>query len=438
MASHFRSSTPKTYFWRRLAFRFSLIGSAVVLSASACQTSKKSAQPTPAPVVKADGPPVLPRLPETMPGVMQITQIGENSQARFSPDGRRLIFISRLRTAHKQAQVYELMLPSLTERRLTFHDGDDLEPSITPDGQSFYYASGTDELKEEAVATERLMRNYYPEGLRKPHGVGGKTESGSDGTELLTEIYLQNFDGRSIERLTNDSGYDGDLDIEPTKGKQSVFTSNRDGAPAVYIADQMARGARRLSEKDQSERGARFSRDGKTLLWTRLLDGGRQSKLMTADGNFRSPRVILDGAIGNGFVVIHPTWHPNGTDIIFSSNRDGQVFRLYSIDREGRCLKRISTLEFDQLQPAVTPDGQRIVFTGRHGETTQLFAMDYRPNAACLPTVTAATPTAPPVGTATPEATSSPVPSPTPPTSPTPSAPDPSLPRKPDSLPPVQ
>ena len=314
----------------------------------------------------------------------------------------------------------------MTERRLTFHDGDDLEPVMTPDGESFFYASGTDELKEESVATEKLMRNYYPEGLRT-------TQKGREakGADLLTEIYLQSFNGREIDRLTEINGYDGDVDVEPKTSKHTVFTSTRDGHPTLYLADGKLRNARKISDSKFTDRGGRFSPDGKTLAWSRTLEDSPKltTQILIADGNFKQPRELL-GGVG---AMIQPTWHPNGRDIIFSANRDGKYFNLYSIDRDGKCLKRLTVTTSDQLQPTVSPDGQRVLFTGRRGEANQLFIIDYRPGETCLPLTTVSgqateqaqpssspqsnrqttpTPAATPI--TTPPAAASPAPSPTP------------------------
>jgi Tol biopolymer transport system component len=428
--------------------KYFVIGATVFLTASACQTQHKASEattepvpPTPAPAPGSPRALVLPKLPTPYPGILQLTQVGDNSQARFSLDGTRLIYISRLRPSHKHAQVYELTFPQqagnpMTERRLTFHDGDDLEPVLTPDGQSFYYASGTDELKEEAVATEKLMRNYYPEGLRNQRK--GQQAAGS---ELLTEIYLQTANGRDIERLTTMSGYDGDVDLDPKTGKHTVYTSTRDGRSTLFLADAKLNNVRKLTDGKYDDRGARFSPDGKSLVWSRTLqDSPLTTQILIADGNFKQPRELVGGA----GAMIQPTWHPNGRDIIFSANRDGKNFNLYVIDREGKCLKRLTVTPSDQMQPTVSPDGQRVLFTGRSTESSQLFVIDYRPGDICLPipqsSVSTAAPAAPtpastpianptvpapasptPVATATPTPLPTPVPTPPPATDSSPS-----------------
>ncbi len=66
-----------------------------------------------------------------------LTGSGDNSDGRFSPDGTRVVFVSRFRPHHKQAQVYELHLGRMTEKRITYHDGDDAGPVYSADGLKF-------------------------------------------------------------------------------------------------------------------------------------------------------------------------------------------------------------------------------------------------------------------------------------------------------------
>ncbi|MEK7358362.1 MAG: hypothetical protein AAB250_18090, partial [Bdellovibrionota bacterium] len=105
-----------------------------------CSSSKKLAVPpgmtqasTPggANAVVPTAPPLQMKEGDRSALARPVTSLGENTSPRFSADGARLLFLSRSRTTHRQAQVYELDLVRMTERRLTFHDGDDADPAWT-------------------------------------------------------------------------------------------------------------------------------------------------------------------------------------------------------------------------------------------------------------------------------------------------------------------
>ncbi len=363
------------------------------------------------------GPPIQVRSGENSSSLSAkpLTSSGENTDARFSPDGTRILFISRARPSHKQAQVYELYLGRMTEKRITFHDGDDGAPVYHPDGQHLLFSSATDEIKEEPYVIDRLMKNYYPEGLAKR----GKDKPGdiNEGSEL----YLQSLHGRVIDRLTRTAGFDSDPDVD-AKTKRVVFSSART-KDSMHIWLLNGKNQVRLTEGQVIDRSPRFAPDAKAIVLSRTkakaeravaADDSADMDLILLEGNdFRKTRALTSGPGSD----LYPAWNPNGEEIIFSSNRGGGgVFNLYSIDRAGQCVRRLTTSDFDQLQPGFSPDGKQIVFTGKREGQHHIYVMDYPKPSDCQgPGV------APPKG-AVPAASTSPGPAPSPQT--TPAAPE--------------
>ncbi|MBK7843805.1 MAG: PD40 domain-containing protein [Bdellovibrionales bacterium] len=87
----------------------------------------------------------------------QLTTEGENWNGSFSPDGRKIIFLSEKRIGHSQSQVYELNLSLSRQRRVTFHDGDDASPHFDSSGRYILYSSTTDEIKEDPVFIQKSL-----------------------------------------------------------------------------------------------------------------------------------------------------------------------------------------------------------------------------------------------------------------------------------------
>ena len=78
----------------------------------------------------------------------------------------------------------------------------------------------------------------------------------------------------------------------------------------------------------------------------------------------------------------HPTWSPDGTKIVFSSDRDapaeGGDFDLYVMDADGGDVRRLTdSPEFDYW-PDWSPDGRSITFTrtGEGGDYFDLWIMN--------------------------------------------------------------
>lgn len=57
----------------------------------------------------------------------------------------------------------------------------------------------------------------------------------------------------------------------------------------------------------------------------------------------------------------HPTWSPDGRQLAFASNRDGD-FDLYVMRRDGSGLRRLTDLPGAEITPAWSPDGDIIAF----------------------------------------------------------------------------
>ena len=306
-----------------------------------------------------------------------ITTLGENSNAVFSPDGSKILFTSKGRVSHRQSQAYELHLGSMSERRITFQDGDVSSASYYPDGTHFIYASTTDEIKEEALYVQNIFKTYLPEALPKKSKAAAKHES--ELTNLASsDIYRESFDGREIERLTNFLGFDGEPSVD-AKGRKVIFTSDRSGTPNLYVYNR--RGLSRLTDGDSPDRYGRFSPDSKAVLWSRFGKDYKSSTLMLAEGSVKKSLAITDGKS----LDLHPTWSPDGKTIVFSSNRGGKDFDLYSMSRDGKCLKQLTDVAGDELFPTFNPDGTKLLFTGNQSGSHQIYLMDFKPGEACLP-----------------------------------------------------
>jgi uncharacterized protein YjdB len=63
---------------------------------------------------------------------------------------------------------------------------------------------------------------------------------------------------------------------------------------------------------------------------------------------------------------------PDRTRIVFSSNRAGGSYDLYTADADGRNLKRLTSNPGNEGDPAWTPDSKRVVYTATTGAATQI------------------------------------------------------------------
>jgi Tol biopolymer transport system component len=87
---------------------------------------------------------------------------------------------------------------------------------------------------------------------------------------------------------------------------------------------------------------------------------------MRAPGPVTLLPVLVDSASN-----LQPALSPDRTRIVFSSNRNGS-FDLYLMDPDGQNLRRLTSGSANEGEPAWTPDGSRIVYTTTSGTTTQI------------------------------------------------------------------
>ena len=74
-------------------------------------------------------------------------------------------------------------------------------------------------------------------------------------------------------------------------------------------------------------------------------------------------RDTMKPVLADSFDNIQPALSPDRTRVVFSSNRGGS-YDLYLMDVDGRNLRRLTTDPGTEREPAWTPDGSRIVYTG--------------------------------------------------------------------------
>ena len=319
--------------------------------------------------------------PETaehhLANVRQLTDGGENAEAYFSADGRRLIFQST-RDGRSCDQEFVMNV-----------DGTDVHRVSNGSGKTtcgFFYANDQRILFGSSHA---LQRDCPP----KPDPSKGYVW----GLDPF-DIYTARPDGSDLRRLTDFGVYTAEAVVSPD-GRRIVFTSLKDGDLDIYTMNVDGTGLRRLTTTPGYDGGPWWSPDGtkivyrawhptdsalvsyRDLLAQRLVRPNRMELwVMNADGSGQRQITQLGGA------NFGPSWTPDGKRLIFSSNytrpHSGN-FDLYLINLDGTGLEQITTSDAFDGFPMFSPDGRTLVWaSNRHdakaGETN-LFMADWAP-----------------------------------------------------------
>jgi TolB protein len=327
--------------------------------------------------------PLAPRLvqPEAaeqhLRNIRQLTDGGENAEAYFSADGRRLVFQST-RGGRSCDQEYVMYV-----------DGSGLRRVSTGTGKTtcgFFYANDERIL----FGSSHALQQDCPAKPDPSKGYVWRLDP--------YDIYTARLDGSDLRRLTDYGVYTAEAVVSPD-GKRIVFTSLKDGDLEIYTMNVDGGDVRRLTTTPGYDGGPWWSPDGtqivyrawhpadsalavyRDLLTQRLVRPNRMELwVMNADGSGQRQITQLGGA------NFGPSWTPDGKRLIFSSNyrqpRSGN-FDLFLVNLDGTGLEQITTSEAFDGFPMFSPDGRQLVWaSNRHdakpGETN-LFLAEWVP-----------------------------------------------------------
>jgi TolB protein len=137
-----------------------------------------------------------------------------------------------------------------------------------------------------------------------------------------------------MRRLTNHPSIDVTPTWSPT-GQQIAFTSDRSGAPQIYIMNVDGTGLQRITSESRSDRPTWSPAPFNEIAYASSTGPGYDIKIF--DFATRSTKTITDGIGSNE----SPAFSPNGRHVAFTSTRAGSV-QVFMIDRDGKNLHQIT------------------------------------------------------------------------------------------------
>lgn len=319
-----------------------------------------------------------------MKNVSQLTFDGDNGEAYFSPDGRKLIFQSN-RGGYACDKIWVMNIDGSDKHMVSPDHGAHTCSFFFPDGKRIIFSS-----------TSHLL-GACPQKPKMPQG-----------THFIWPLYPYNIfvadeDGSDMKKITDNPKYDAEPIVSPD-GKQIVFGSQREGDFDIYIMNSDGSNVRRLTDRIGYDGGPWFSPDGKKIVWRAWYPENEEEKNMWQDcmeNNYIVPVPLdlwvmdADGSskkriLHNGATNFAPSWHPDGKRIIFSSNMDdwhedikkfGHNFELYIINIDGTGLERITYNNVFDSFPMFSHDGKKLVFASNRNpqkpRATDIFIADW-------------------------------------------------------------
>jgi TolB protein len=275
--------------------------------------------------------------------------------------------------------------------------------------------------------------------LPRTRWVGSSTLS-PDGKQLLMDVFDQEIapdktttkfsnlwgidvgGGGSLRRYTEGNYIDEAPCFSPD-GQKVYFASSRAGKNAIFRLNREGKGLGLVTPGTTIDRFPQVSPDGQTLLWTAFTEGttipqlwslqlanGLPTGLPTQLREGQAPHWSPDGKIilysvldrninkwkiwtlladgsqptqittGSDSNDIHPCWLPDGSKILFASDRgvsNGKPnYDIWIMNADGSNQKQLTTNGSRDDHPIVSPDGKTIFFRSNRGLKWDIWVME--------------------------------------------------------------
>ncbi len=307
--------------------------------------------------------------------IHQLTFGGQNAEAYFSADGKRLIFQST-RDGRTCDQQYVMNADGTGVKKVSTGLGKTTCGYFFDADQKIFF--GSTHAADSACPTKPDPSKGYVWGL-DPY-----------------DIYTANADGTNLKALTHYGVYTAEGTLSPN-GHTMVFTSLKGGDLDIYTMETDGSNLKQLTFQPGYDGGPFWSHDGKQIVYRawhpsdtaltnyqdllkqRLVRPNRMEIwVMNADGSNQHQITNLGGA------NFAPYFTPDDRRIIFSSNYKNpksRNFDLYLVDVDGSNLEQVTDHpEFDGF-PMFSPDGKKLVWgSGRASKPGELnlFMADWK------------------------------------------------------------
>ncbi len=189
-----------------------------------------------------------------------------------------------------------------------------------------------------------------------------------------SEVFVYDFENEATTTLASEPV--GNVELGNWSGDNNwiVMCLNIDGTQGIY--KRSVRGVDEVQLTDYEDSRPRFSLDGKRVAFVRKLSDGSTDiftlEVDTGNGPSAAKALTDDDGDETNF-----EWAPNGRNIIYVSERDGNP-EIYAVDTREKTTRRMTQNRVDDADPKWSLNGEQVLFRSDNDGKYHLFTMDFK------------------------------------------------------------
>ena len=192
--------------------------------------------------------------------------------------------------------------------------------------------------------------------------------------DTRSEVFVHDFENESTTPLVSEPAGNVELGNWSGDNQWIVMCLNIDGSEGLY--KRSVHGVDEVQLTDYEDSRPRFSSDGKRVAFARKhSDGSTDIYTLEVDtGKGPSTAKALTDEDGDETDF---EWAPNGRNIIYVSERDGNA-EIYSVDTSEKTTRRLTQNRVEDADPKWSLNGEQVLFRSVNDGKYLLFAMDFK------------------------------------------------------------